>query len=112
MIIKQMLAFIHECYMEKITIAQIAASAYLSERECFRVFRNSLHTTPTEYLKSCRLQKACRMLAESNEQVTRICNACGLGSSSYFGKTFRDRMGCTPVEYRKKWRDRDRNGRE
>lgn len=106
--IKQMIIYIHEHYSEKITVQDVAASAFLSERECYRVFRGSLHTTPVEYIKSCRLQAACRMLAESQEPVTMIGQACGLGSSSYFGKVFREYAHCTPSEYRAKWQDCDR----
>lgn len=105
--IKLMLIYIHEHYTEKITITEIAAAAYISQRECFRAFHDSLHMTPVEYLKSYRLQKACHLLAESSESITYICNSCGLGSSSYFGKTFRECIGCTPMEYRSKWQDSD-----
>ena len=41
--------------------------------------------------------------------VTSIGHACGLGSSSYFGKTFRSHLGCTPLEYRRRWQDNDKN---
>ena len=47
-----MMIYIHEHYTEKITISDLASTAYLSERECFRIFRNYLHTTPTEYIRS------------------------------------------------------------
>lgn len=103
--IKQMLIYIYEHYAEKITISQLAAAAYLSERECFRVFQDCLHMTPAEYLKSYRLQIACQMLTNGNEPITVIGSACGLGSSSYFGKVFRAYTHCTPTEYRKRWKD-------
>lgn len=106
--IKLLLLFIHEHYQEKITIAEIAAAAFLSERECFRVFHDCLHITPAEYIKNYRLQMACHMLAKSKETITYISHACGLGSSSYFGKVFREQEGCTPIEYRNKWQDIDR----
>lgn len=105
--IKRMMAYIHEHYSEKISIPELAAAAYLSERECFRVFHDCLHMTPAEYMKSCRLQAACRMLAYGQEPVTAIGHACGLGSSSYFGKVFREYAHCTPTEYRAKWQDSD-----
>lgn len=105
--IKQMMAYIHEHYSEKISISELAAAAYLSERECFRVFHDCLHMTPAEYMKSCRLQAASRMLAYGQEPVTVIGHACGLGSSSYFGKVFRAYAHCTPTEYRAKWQDSD-----
>ena len=59
--IKLMMIYIHEHYPEKISIRDLAAAAYLSERECFRVFHDYLHMTPVEYIKSYRLQKASQM---------------------------------------------------
>ena len=101
--IKQMLIYVHEHYPEKISISALAAAAYLSERECFRAFRDCLHMTPVEYIQNYRLQIACQMLAKGKEPVTVIGRACGLGGSSYFGKVFRAYAHCTPTEYRKKW---------
>ena len=106
--IKLMMIYIHEHYREKISIADLAAAAYLSERECYRVFHDCLHMTPVEYITSYRLQVACQMLAKSQETVTFISHECGLGSSSYFGKVFREYAHCSPIEYRKKWQNSDR----
>ena len=105
--IKLMMIYIHEHYREKISIADLAAAAYLSERECYRVFHDCLHMTPVEYITSYRLQVACQMLAKSQETVTFISHECGLGSSSYFGKVFRKYAYCSPIEYRKKWQNSD-----
>lgn len=105
--VKNMMIYIHEHYAEKITISELAGAAFSSERECFRAFHDSLHMTPMEYMKSYRLQMACQMLARSAESVTAISHACGLGSSSYFGKVFREQIGCTPLQYRHKWQDRN-----
>ena len=105
--IKQMMIYIHEHYAEKISIRELAAAAFLSERECFRIFHECLHLTPIEYMRSYRLQMACQMLANGDEPITCISHACGLGSSSYFGKTFREYTGYTPMQYRMKWRNSD-----
>lgn len=110
--VREMMAYIHEHYGEKLTVADLAASVFLSPRACFRVFREHLHTTPLEYLKSYRLQQACRLLQETELSVTDVGQRCGLGSSSYFGKTFREAMGCTPLEYRYKWQDIDNEWRK
>ena len=105
--LKIMIAHIQEHFAEKLSVSQIAASASFSERECYRIFQEALHVTPSEYLKSCRLQAACRMLSETAESVTAVGYACGLGSASHFGKVFREALGCTPSEYRAKWQNRD-----
>ncbi len=100
--IKEMLVYIHEHFSESISVEQIANAAHVSKRVCFRLFQENLHMTPVEYMRSYRLRKACQMLSGSREPVTQIAYACGLGSSSYFGKVFREQFGCTPAEYRKK----------
>ncbi len=100
--IKEMLVYIHEHFAESISVEQIANAAHVSKRVCFRLFQENLHMTPVEYMRSYRLRKACQMLSGSREPVTQIAYACGLGSSSYFGKVFREQFGCTPAEYRKK----------
>ncbi len=106
--IKQMMIYIHEHYSEKISVKTLASCAFISERECFRVFQDCLHLTPLEYLTNYRLQVACQMLAKGHRTITEISHACGLGSSSYFGRIFREHTNCTPSEYRRKWQDRDK----
>ncbi len=100
--IKLMLEYIQEHYAEKIAMSEVAAAAYISERECYRTFGQKLNMTPSAYIKDFRIQKACIMLENSDKSMTDISQSCGLGSSSYFGKVFREYMGCTPKEYQKR----------
>lgn len=106
---KAMMRFIHAYYHESISVEDIAKEAHISKRVCFRLFQENLHMTPLEYMTSYRLRKACQRLANTNESITQIAYNCGLGSSSYFGKIFRERYGCTPAAYRKDWHDCDKN---
>ena len=103
--LKMMMIYIHEHYSEKISILEISQSAFISERECFRIFQEYLHITPVQYLKDYRIQKACDMLKNRNYSITHIAQECGLGSSSYFGKIFRKQVGCTPLKYRQGWQN-------
>lgn len=109
--IKSLMVYIHEHYQEPLTVEQLALHCHISKRACFRLFRDALRMTPMEYLQSCRLQKACQMLANTREPVTQIAYGCGFGSGSYFGKVFRETYGRTPLEYRRNWHDSDKNGR-
>ena len=105
---KAMMRFIHSHYQESISVEDIAREAHISKRVCFRLFQENLHMTPLEYMTSYRLRKACQRLVDTNESITQIAYSCGLGSSSYFGKVFRERYGCTPAAYRKSWHDCDK----
>lgn len=102
--LKMMLIFIHKHFRDKIYISEIAESAFVSERECYRLFQQFLHTTPSKYLQEYRLQKAVSMLKETNENITNIGFACGFGGNSMFSEIFKKKYQCTPKEYRKKGR--------
>ena len=105
--IKQMMLYVQKHYGEKISIKDLANTSYLSERACYRVFQECIHMTPMEYIISYRLQIACQMLLKEEYSLTEICQSCGFGSSSYFGKVFKEKMGSTPLEFRKKWQNND-----
>ena len=106
--VKRMMIYIHEHYSEKIFVSELAQDAFISERECYRVFQEYLHMTPVEYIKSYRIQTACQMLADSQTPITEIASDCGWGNASYFGKIFRETTGYTPLQYRRKWQNSEK----
>lgn len=99
--IKQMMRYVQAHFSEKISVAAIASSIPISERECYRLFQNSMGITPIEYLISVRLQNAQSLLINTNKSVLDIALETGFGSSSYFGKIFHGHHRLTPVQYRK-----------
>ena len=99
--LKRMLGFIRDHFAEDISPADIAASAGVCERECFRCFKQELGTTPLATLTDFRLRKAAELLRETDRSVTDVAAACGFSNSSYFGKVFRRRMNLSPLAYRR-----------
>ena len=85
--IKMMMIYIHEHYPEKITVAELAAAAFSSERECYRVFRDCLHMSPVEYLQNFRLQMACKMLAKGRDTITAVKPCLRSGKQQLFRKS-------------------------
>lgn len=99
--LKRMLGFIRDHFAEDISPADIAASAGVCERECFRCFKQELGTTPLATLTDFRLRRAAELLRETDRSVSDIAAACGFATSSYFGKVFRSRMNLSPLAYRR-----------
>lgn len=98
--IKVMLNFIHTYYADPIKLSDIAASAMISESECLRCFRNMINTSPGQYLKNYRIQKACELLKTTSYTIREIGEFCGFTDESYFVKQFREEKGVTPGTYR------------
>jgi len=99
--IKLMMEFIAAHYHEKLTLKQIADSAFISPRECSRCFQEVLGQPPFLYLTDYRLHKACSLLTHTSLSITQISTACGFNSSSYFAQAFHKAFGCTPKQYRR-----------
>lgn len=99
--IRIMLQYIMEHYAEEITLDTLSKEALISESEVLRCFHNTIKTTPKQYLRQYRLQRACRLLADTDNTSLEVALECGFQNSSYFTKTFREQIGCTPLEYRK-----------
>ncbi len=100
--VKRMMVYVYQHFDEKITVADIAASAFVSIRECFRIFNSSLGTTPERFVRDYRLRMACQMLTSTADSVTTIGYNCGFRNNSYFCKIFRENLGISPLAFRKK----------
>ncbi len=55
--------------------------------------------TPNDFMKTIRLDEACRMLVEGKYSITEIGFVTGFSSSSYFAKCFVKQFGVLPSEY-------------
>lgn len=105
--IKTMLRFIEEHYGEELTVEQIAAAVAVSPSVCLRCFRQMLGTTPAQYLKQLRIEKAAQLLLSTHRTIRDIGMECGFSDLSYFAKTFRGEKGCTPKAYRSAFHEKE-----
>lgn len=101
---KQMLSFLSGAYGRKVSLKEIADSAFVGERECLRIFQRTLGITPWEALTQKRLNRACELLRDTGLSVLEISGLCGFSGSSYFGKVFKERFGVSPKAYREEKR--------
>lgn len=101
---KQMLRFVEEHYAEELTVERIADSVALSESACLRSFRQLLGTTPIQFVKQYRIEKAAELLLTTRLKAGEIGAECGFADGSYFIRTFRELKHCTPKEYRERFK--------
>ena len=68
-----------------------------------RVFHRAFGISPLNYLLSCRMQQASRLLVDTNHPVTAVAHGCGFTSAHYFSCAFRRCFGFSPVEFRQRF---------
>ncbi len=99
--LKLLITYIHERYQEPFSVDAMAQSVHISQRECYRIFRRCLGTTPIAFLHTVRLEKAQALLRDTALSMTDIALSCGFSSSSYFGRLFQRQHHLTPRMYRR-----------
>lgn len=66
-----------------------------------RIVSRQFGCSPQEFLISCRIQAALRLLYETRKRIKEIAEATGFRDQNYLTKTFLHRLGKTPTELRK-----------
>mgnify|MGYP004578781891 CR=1 FL=1 len=100
--ISRSIDYISQCYMEDIRIGDLAKACHISETHFRRVFTSYMHMSPLEYINKVRIQTACEILKKTDESIADIAYKCGFTTNSTFNRNFRQLMGMSPAEWRKR----------
>ena len=103
-VISKLKTYIEENLSGDLTRAVLAGQVYLSEDYITKLFIRETGQTLPNYITRRRMEKATRLLRTSSAPISRIAMEVGYSNFSYFSKNFRDYAGCTPNEYRTKYR--------
>lgn len=93
--------YVHNNYMNEITLKTLANISHLSISALERRFKKYLNKTPNQFIKSVRLENARRLLVETNFPIATIANNTGYSDNSYFSRQFHQLFGKLPSEFRK-----------
>lgn len=96
------LDYISYHYREDIKIEDLAKACHISETHFRRVFTAHMNLSPLEYINIVRIRAACELLKKTDETVASIAHKCGFTTNSTFNRNFRQVMGVTPIEWRKR----------
>ena len=98
--IKVVLKYIENNYMNRISIADIAATVDFSESHFMRYFKETMGTSFVDYLRDYRLTMASRLLTTSDSAILDIASETGFDNLSYFNRVFKKKYGMTPRQFR------------
>lgn len=99
--LRRAIEFMHDNCGRELALAEIAAAAYLSEFHFARLFKKITGATPHSYLAGLRIERARRLLAESDLPIAEVGATVGHASQSHFTKVFREATGMTPHAFRR-----------
>lgn len=88
-------------YADHFTLSALATQYHISTSHLSHIFKSVTGYAPIEYLMICRLSAAKNLLSSTDKCIKEIIDLCGFSDESNFSRTFREKVGMTPTEFRK-----------
>jgi LacI family transcriptional regulator len=98
------LKFIHEHATKPICIEDVVEYVQLSRRALEIRFQKAMSRTIHDELLRVRIERAKRLLLESDMTMPKVAMGVGFNAASYFVQVFSREVGITPARYRTKMR--------
>jgi len=101
--ISECLNYIDSHFNEKITLENIAELTGLNPCYLATLFKKETGKSFGDYLSDIRIETSKALLSKTDYTYAQIAYSLAFCSQSYFTKTFKNRTGLTPGQYRKKY---------
>ncbi|WNR45505.1 response regulator transcription factor [Paenibacillus roseipurpureus] len=93
--------YIDEHMQEELSREELAASVYLNPAYLSRLFKKETGLSISEYSMKVRMEKAKKLLSDTNDKISFVAEQTGYSHFSFFAKMFKKYTGLSPQEYRK-----------
>ena len=99
--VQRMQDYIEKNKAEKISLSDLAQASLFSTWYAYRLFRNRLGLTPTEYIRKYRLTQAAEQLRSGEIKVIDAAYNAGFTNVDTFTRAFYREFGLNPSDYMK-----------
>ncbi len=99
---RRALTFMREHLGEPLTLGQVARAAGFAPDYFSRLFKRNEGMTFEHSTQQLRVERAKQVLDETSLSVDGVRQLCGFQTRNYFHKVFKQAVGLTPIEYRRR----------
>ncbi|WP_312097114.1 response regulator [Niallia sp.] len=101
-IIRKIQRYIEEHLGDEINLSDLGKLVYLHPVYLSKLYKQETGENLSNYILHKRMEKAAKLLIESNLQVVDVSRIVGYKKSHYFIKLFKLQYGITPTQFRRK----------
>jgi len=94
------LAFIEDNLHRNISIDELSELLHFHPNYFIRYFKDIMKVSPIEYTNNLRIEKAKTLLSTESITIEEIAHKVGFSTLYYFSRTFKEKTGFTPTDYR------------
>lgn len=100
-LVVKMKQYINDHALRPLRVEEVAHHVGLSVSRAVHLFKEVTGYTIIGYAGEIRLSHAIERILYTEASLESIAYSCGFGTYSYFHKCFKEKMGCSPSEFRK-----------
>ncbi len=100
--LSQVFSFIEAHFREPIDINKLTEMAAMSKSTLTRLFHHIMGCSPIDHVIRVRLAHAAQLLQQPGIRITDAALESGFNDSNYFARQFRQLLGISPGEYRRR----------
>ena len=101
-LMQQAVCYIHSNLDQDLSIKTLASQVNISKSALYSKFHARFHCTVGEYLNQKRLEQSIPLLINTSLSIEEVSQRVGFSGASYYTKLFKQRMGLTPLNFRKR----------
>ena len=96
----EVLFYMNQNLEQPLTLKMLADVAHIEKIYFLKCFKAEIGATPMDYLRTLRINKAKKLLANSDMNITQISSAVGFQTIHHFTSVFKKIVGKTPTVYK------------
>jgi AraC-like DNA-binding protein/ligand-binding sensor protein len=93
-------SYIRANYTRKVRLKEVADVSGLSAPYFSTVFKEEMGENLSDYLNRLRVDRAAKLLMDTDLSLSEIAGSCGFEDQSWFSKIFKSYTGSSPGKYR------------
>ena len=101
-VVDNVIVYLRENYDQQIDFAAVAEAQAVSAPYLSKLFHERVGTSPSRYLTDLRMQKAKKLLLDSQLSIKEIAARVGYPDPFHFSKSFKNAVGMSPAQYRER----------
>lgn len=99
--ISKAIKFIDKNLTKDIHLKTVAEHVYLNSDYFSRLFKKEIGFAFVDFINQKKIERSLFMLHDKHRTLESISEELGYNQTSYFCKVFKQKMGCSPTDYRK-----------
>ncbi|MBQ8341959.1 MAG: PocR ligand-binding domain-containing protein [Clostridia bacterium] len=94
-------SYVEKHYTEPLSVSELCHRLYISKSKLYQISLEAFGMGVSDYIRACRMEKAKRMLEETEKPVAQIAAEVGFQDANFFTRSFKKETGMTPKDHRK-----------